>query len=262
MKNFLMLIACVLFSSAYSAESIALEVKDGETLLAGRWFSAAGDGTKPTVLVVHEWWGRNAYAESRAAALTAHGWNALAVDLYGEKASNDFPTAVKRSGPFYQDPQLFVRRLQLFLDAARARPECDKERVSAIGFCFGGSAVLQAARAGLDLKAVVAFHAGLKTSAPAQKKPLARILVCHGGADPFVPADDVASFINEMNTSQANWRMEIFGGAVHAFTNPKAGMDVTNVPESVPFAQAVAHHAEAEEASMNMMVTYLKNIFQ
>jgi dienelactone hydrolase len=212
-------------------------------------------------LVVHEWWGLNAYALRRAEELTAQGWNALAVDMYGEAASSDFPTAVKRSGPFYQNPGLFVQRLELFVAAARARADVDGQRMAAIGFCFGGSAVLQAARANMDLKAVVAFHPGLKTAAPASTMPKARILVCHGGADPFVPPADVAGFISEMTTAQAWWRMEIFGGAVHAFTNPQAGVGVTNVPAEVPFAQAVAHHPEAEAASISAMQAFVRAAF-
>jgi len=242
----LSLIAC-------AAEGIPVTVRDGGVALEGRWFAAQGPGVKPTVLVVHEWWGRNAYADQRAAELTAQGWNALAVDLYGEVATEDFPTAVKRSSAFYKDPTLFVRRLDLFVAAARQRPEVDGDRIGAIGFCFGGSAVLQAARSGMDLRAVVAFHPGLKTAVPATVAPKARILVCQGGADPFVPPADVASFVGEMDAVKAIWHMEIFGGAVHAFTNPQAGVGVTNVPSEVPFAQAVRYNAQAEIASLKAM---------
>jgi dienelactone hydrolase len=268
MKNLFltMIISCIAFilsTTLHAADGIPLTVRDGELSLQGRFFAAAGaeKSAKPTVLVVHEWWGLNAYALRRAEELTAQGWNALAVDMYGEAASSDFPTAVKRSGPFYQNPGLFVQRLELFVAAARARADVDGQRMAAIGFCFGGSAVLQAARANMDLKAVVAFHPGLKTAAPASTMPKARILVCHGGADPFVPPADVAGFISEMTTAQAWWRMEIFGGAVHAFTNPQAGVGVTNVPAEVPFAQAVAHHPEAEAASISAMQAFVRAAF-
>ncbi len=246
--------------AAWSAEPVLsdLTVRDGDLVLTGRYAAPVRDSEKaPGVLVVHEWWGRNAYADRRAAELARLGYAALAVDCYGEPASPDFPTAVRRSAPFYQDPALFVRRLAPFLAALRARPEVDAQRVAAIGFCFGGSAVLQLARSGTDLKAVVAFHPGLKTAAPATAKPLAAILVAHGGADPFVPPADVAGFFTEMTTVKADWQMAVYGGAVHAFTNPEAGNGVTNVPAAVPFAQAVAHDAAAEAASLAVMRAFL-----
>jgi dienelactone hydrolase len=235
-----------------------IPVRDGDLVLTGRYVAPVGGSTKvPAVLVVHEWWGRNAYAERRAVELAGLGYAALAVDCYGEPASPDFPTAVRRSGPFYQDPALFTRRITPFIAALKARPEIDPQRIAAIGFCFGGSAVLQLARSGADLKAVVAFHPGLKTAAPATAKPLAAVLVAHGGADPFVPPADVAGFFTEMTAVKADWRMEVYGSAVHAFTNPEAGRGVTNVPAEVPFAQAVAHDPAAEAASLAAMRAFL-----
>lgn len=256
-----------LFISTLSAAEFApkvVVVQDGTTALTGHLFASpvkhlgpAPAVLRPAVLVVHEWWGRNAYADRRAQELAALGYVTLAADCYGEAASDDFPTAVRRSAPFYQDPELFVRRLTPFLTALKAEPGVDPGRISAIGFCFGGSAVLQLARSGAELRAVVAFHPGLKTGKPATAKPLARILVCHGGADPFVPPAEVAGFLTEMTEAKADWRMEIFGGAVHAFTNPEAGKGVTNVPATVPFSQAVAYDASAETASLAAMRAFL-----
>jgi len=249
-------------STSIPYSSTPITVIDGTLSLTGHLFrpaapSASGSAPAPGVLVVHEWWGLNAYADQRAHELTETGSIALAVDLYGATASEDFPTAVQRSGTFYQDPTLFVRRIELFLAALRTTPGVDPTRISAIGFCFGGSAVLQAARAGLDMRAVVAFHPSLTTSQPATTTPKAKILVCHGGSDPFVSPSDVATFIQEMATTKASWRMEIYGSAVHAFTNPRAGLDATNVPPSVPFAKAVHYDAEAEAASLAAMRAFL-----
>ena len=250
----------LLAAGLLGAEPTDLVVRDGDVTLTGHVFRPAGAGAKPAVLVVHEWWGRNAYADRRAEELTKDGYVALAVDLYGEAAQDDFPTAVARSKPFYAEPERFSRRLGLFLDAVRRQPGVDGQRVSAIGFCFGGSAVLQAARDGLDLRGVVAFHAGLGSAKPATTTPKARILVCHGGADPFVPPADVAKFFEEMTTAKASWRFEAYGGAVHAFTNPTAGQGVTNVPAGVPFAAAVHYDQAAETASLAAMRTFLADV--
>ena len=257
LRPLLALLVAAGFASAVEIRESAVTVTEGGTTLTGHAYTPAG--AKAGVLVVHEWWGRNAYADRRAKELAEEGYATIAVDLYGEAPSDDFPTAVRRSGAFYQDPSLFTRRLQPFLAALKATPGVEADHLAAIGYCFGGSAVLQAARAGLDLKAVVAFHPGLKTAAPATTTPKAAILVCHGGSDPFVPPADVAGFFQEMTAVKADWSMQVYGQAVHAFSNPTAGQGVTNVPEGVPFAQAVHHDAQAEIASGAALRVFLRD---
>lgn len=245
----------------------AVEVVDLPVTIDGRTFTGrlalpGTPGKHPAVLVVHEWWGLNAYAEQRARELAELGYVALAADVYGEPASNDFPTVVARSKPFYAQPALFASRLVPALAALRARPEVDGTRVAAIGFCFGGSAVLQLARGGADLRAVVAFHPGLSSAAPAVTGAVkSKIVVCHGGADPFVPVADVVAFTQEMLAANAAWEIHSYPGAVHAFTNPTAGQGVTNVPLTVPFSKAVHHDANAEVASMAVMRRALAEAF-
>lgn len=247
--------------------ALAVEVVDLPVTIDGRTFTGrlalpSTPGKHPAVLVVHEWWGLNAYAEQRARELADLGYVALAADVYGEAASNDFPTAVARSKSFYTQPALFTARLSPALAALRARPEVDGKRVAAIGFCFGGAAVLQLARGGADLLAVIAFHPGLGTSAPAAKDAVkAKVVVCHGGADPFVPVTDVTAFTQEMLAANAAWEFHSYPGAVHAFTNPTAGQGVTNVPPTVPFSQAVRYDANAEAASMVVMRRTLAEVF-
>ena len=234
---------------------------DGHTY-TGRLAVPGTPGKHPAVLVVHEWWGLNDYAEQRARELAELGYVALAADVYGEPASNDFPTAVARSKPFYAQPALFAARLAPALAALRHRPDVDGKHVAAIGFCFGGSAVLQLARGGADLNAVIAFHPGLGTSVPPGKDTVkAKIVVCHGGADPFVPVTDVTAFTQEMLAANAAWEFHSYPGAVHAFTNPTAGQGVTNVPPTVPFSQAVRYDANAETASMAVMRRTLTDVF-
>jgi dienelactone hydrolase len=247
--------ALILSVSAFGAvEVVDLPVSIGGKTYTGRLALPGTPGTHAAVLVVHEWWGRNAYVESRARELAELGYVALAADCYGEAASDDFPTAVARSKPFYATPGLFAERLLPAVAALRARPEVDPTKVSAIGFCFGGSAVLQLARGGADLTNVVSFHGGLGTAAPAAKGAVkARIVVCHGGADPFVPATDVAAFAQEMLNAGAAWEFHSFPGAVHAFTNPHAGEGATNVPAGVPFAQAAHYDQAAEQGSLAVM---------
>ena len=258
--------ACLIFSITLAAVAGAVEVtdltcKDGDLTLTGRLARPAGAGPFPAVVVVHEWWGRNAYAERRAVELAEAGYVALAADCYGAPASNDFPTAVERSKPFYADPGLFSRRLLPAIAALKAQAGVDGRKISAIGFCFGGSAVLQLARDGADLRGVVSFHGGLKTAAPAKAGAVkARILVAHGGADPFVPPADVAGFAQEMLAAGADFTFLSVPGAVHAFSNPESGKDVTNVPAGVPFAAAAHYDANAEARSLAAMATFLTDV--
>jgi len=259
LHSLLVMLLAVLPALAVEVVDLPVTV-DGHTY-TGRLALPHTPGKHPAVLVVHEWWGLNAYAEQRARELAELGFVALAADVYGEPACMDFPTAVARSKPFYAQPALFAARLTPALAALRERPEVDSKRVAAIGFCFGGSAVLQLARGGADLQAVIAFHPGLSTAAPAAKGAVkAKVVVCHGGADPFVPVADVTAFVQEMLAAEAAWEFHSYPGAVHAFTNPTAGQDVTNVPVTVPFAKAVHYDAAAEAASMIVMRQTLSDV--
>jgi dienelactone hydrolase len=105
----------------------------------------------------------------------------------------------------------------------RERPEVDASRLGGIGFCFGGSTVLQLARDGRDLKGVVSFHGGLQTKAPAKAGAMkASVLVCTGADDPMIPADQVVAFENEMRTAHADWQVISYGNTLHSFTNKQA----------------------------------------
>jgi len=240
----LILLAAVITASTLDSAEIAraIDYADGDTALRGYFAQPAGEGPFPGVLVVHEWWGQNAYAQSRVRELADKGYAAFALDMYGAGLETTDPKqAGAWAGPFYQDNALLLRRAQAGLAVLRAQPGVDGQRCAAIGFCFGGSVVLQLARAGDDLAGVVSFHGGLKTSTPAQAGQLkAAILVCHGGSDSLVPPAEVAGFITEMVAAKADWRMAIYGRSLHAFTNPHASPD-SGLP--------IAYDADAERRS-------------
>lgn len=220
----LALLACLVAAVAAADPVTAYrDYRHGEVALRGFLATPAGPATG-AVLVIPEWWGMNAYAERRARELAGAGYIALACDMYGAgQVTEDPAQAGAWAGPFYQDRALMVARARAGLAELRAQPAAAGLPVSAIGFCFGGTVALELARAGEPLKVATSFHGGLKAGAPAAPGAIkARVLVLHGGADPLVPAEEVAGFISEMVAAKADWRMEVYGTALHAFTNPKA----------------------------------------
>lgn len=181
-------------------------------------------GRRPGVLVVHEWWGLNDYARHRAEQLAQLGYVALALDMYGDGKVTEHPQqAGEWSGFIGANPDLARARFEQALALLRAHPMADRERIAAIGYCFGGSVVLSMAKAGLPLKGVVSFHGALPADpVPAGTRVTAKILVCHGAADGFIPAEVVARFQESLTAAGADWQFISYGGARHSFTNPGA----------------------------------------
>jgi dienelactone hydrolase len=210
--------------SAVEITVSAVDYQFEGTALRGTLAVPVGATNAPGVLVVHEWWGRNDYADRRASELAKAGYVAFALDMYGAgKVATDPAAAGALAKPFYADRSRMVAVARAGLAQLAKAPGVDAKRLSAIGFCFGGTVVLELARAGEPLQLAASFHGGLKTTTTVAPGAIAaQVLVLHGGADPFVPPADVAGFFEEMTAAKANWRFEAYGGALHAFTNPAA----------------------------------------
>ena len=158
--------------------------------------------------------------ESKAQALAEAGYLALVADFYGRRPA-DFDEARRLAADIRPDPLAYRRRLKAALKALAALPEAHGLPLAAIGFCMGGQAALELARDGAPLEAVVSFHGLLDTGLPARPGNVtARVLVCHGDADPMVPRGQVLAFWEEMDASQANWHFHSYSGVRHGFTNP------------------------------------------
>lgn len=196
---------------------------DGEPLV-GYLALPAGEATtpRPAVLVVHEWWGRTEYADRRADELAKLGYVALAVDMYGGgRTTDDGETAGKLSAAVKNLPDKGAGRVQAAINFLASQPGVDRSRVAIIGYCFGGRVALDAAWAGLDLRAAVSFHGSLTTPTAAQVPGVkASILVLHGADDPFVPEASIDAFVASMKEHDFDWAMTWFGNAVHSFSNP------------------------------------------
>jgi dienelactone hydrolase len=204
--------------------------RHGSTELEGFLaYDAAIPGTRPGVLVVHEWWGLNDYAKHRAEQLAALGYVAFAVDMYGKgKVTALANEASEWAKQITQDVSLWQQRALAGLEAFKKEAVLDTRRIAAIGYCFGGSTVQQLAYTGADLKGIVSFHGSLLTPTDEQFKQIkAKFLICHGAADPLITQETLQNYLAVMGKSGLDWQMVIFGGAKHGFTNPdadKAGM--------------------------------------
>ncbi len=220
-------------------------------------YDASTDKKRPVVLIVHEWWGLNDYTRSRAKQLAAMGYLAMAIDMYGNGMQGDNPEmAGQLAMPFYKDPAMAKARFDAALAKVKLMPQANTNQVAAIGYCFGGAMVLNMARMGSPLAGVVSFHGGL-AGVPADKNLLkAPILVCHGEADSFVSAAEVAAFKKQMDSIGANYTFKSYANATHAFTNPGA------TENGKKFNIPISYNAAADSSSWNDMKVFFAQIFK
>ena len=202
-----------------------VQYKDGEVALEGHlaWDDAI-EGKRPAVLVVHEWWGLNAYAQGRAEHLAKLGYVAFALDMYGKGKVTEHPQeAGEWAGMIRKNVSAWQKRALAGLDILKRHDMVDQGRLAAIGYCFGGATVCQLAYSGAALKGVVSFHGSLPVPAPEQShKIAAKLLICHGAADSFVPATQITKFQDALEEAEADWQMIHYSGARHSFTNQGA----------------------------------------
>ena len=218
--------ACFVAATVADAEVQTKEItyeQGGETLTGVLAWDDAVTGSRPGVLVVHEWWGLNDYARSRAIKLAEMGYVAFALDMFGKGKVTEHPQeAGKWASQIRENTDNWRARALAGLDVLKEQEHVNASRLAAIGYCFGGSTVLQLAYAGAPVKAVVSFHGALMP--PEEGTKIApTVLVCHGAADAFVPPASVQAFEEGMEAVNADYYLVAYGGARHAFTNPNAG---------------------------------------
>lgn len=217
-------------------------------------YSDSSESKRPGILVVHEWWGLNDYAKSRARQLAQLGYVAMAVDMYGNGQTADNPTdAMKLAGPFYANLQMGKQRLDAAIAKLKSLPQTDTSDISAIGYCYGGFIVLNAAKLGADLKQVVSFHGNLSGATPDKNLMKSNVLVCHGEADSMVSAAEVAKFKKQMDSIGAQYSFKSYPNAKHAFTNPRA----TEMGKK--FNIEIAYNEDADKNSWEDMKAFLKH---
>ncbi len=212
---------------------------------------------RPGVLVLHEWWGINDYIRRRTKQLAAMGYVAFAADIYGKgNRAKTREEAAALAGKFRSgnDRALIRARANAGLEVLKKNPFTDPNRVAAIGYCFGGTAVLELARSGAELAGVVSFHGGLSTPDPDDAKNIrAKVLVLTGADDPSAKPEQVVAFEDEMSRAGVDWYLVSYGRAVHGFTNPDNGPDNS---------RGVAYNEKADRRSWQAMKDFFEEIFR
>lgn len=257
MKNLLcslLALLCVMKAQgAIHTEDV--DYKQGDTTLQG--FLAYDDsisGKRPGVLIVHQWMGLTDYEKMRATMLAKLGYVAFCADIYGKGIR---PTTTQeagaQAGKYKGDRQLLRARVNAGLDTLKQNSLVDTGHVAAIGYCFGGTTVLELARSGADLNGVVSFHGGLDSPTPADGANIkCKVLALAGADDPFQKPSDLSAFEQEMKDNKVNWQIVFYGGAVHAFT--QKGVD--------QFGMAGAKYNEqADKRSWQAMQDFFAEIF-
>ena len=258
-------IAALAFAIPFSAAVAAVKeepvtYKAGDTTMKGFVvYDDASRNKRPGVLVVHEWWGITKHTRDEARKLASQGYTAFVVDMFGDGKTADNPKdAGALSGSVLKDAAVMMARFNAASAQLAKHATVDPGRIGAVGFCFGGSVVLDAARAGADLDGVAAFHTGLGAAGPvaAPGKVKARVLVLNGADDPFIKPDQVDAFKKEMDAAKVNYRYVDYPGAVHAFTNPES--DANGKRFNLP----LAYNASADKQSKAEMTKFLSEIFK
>lgn len=260
-KQALVFILACLAALQVSAEIITKDIsyKQGDTELKGMLaYDDAVTEKRPGVLVVHEWWGHNAYARKRAKMLAELGYVALAVDMYGDGKTAEHPDdAGKFSSAVGGNPTLAKARFDAAVNTLKQQDAVDNNHIAAIGYCFGGGILLNMARMGTDIDGVVSYHGSLATSKPAKAGDIkTQIRVFNGADDPMVKPEDVTAFKQEMDAAGVNYRFINYPGAKHSFTNPDA--DSFGKKFNLP----LAYNEEADKDSWEQTQVFFKEIFK
>ena len=251
----LLISSCLAAIARADIRETTVEYKAGETVCEGiHVYDAAKTGKQPSILIIHQWTGVSENEKTRAHMLAGMGYNVFVADVYGKGVRPQPPEAGKEAGKYRADRKLFRERLLAALEQLRATPQADPAQIAAIGYCFGGTAVMELARTGAMVKGVVSFHGGLDSPTPADGKNIkGKVLALHGADDPFVPAANLAAWEKEMKDAGIDYKLVSYPGAVHSFTLKSAGYDN---------GAGAAYNEAADKASWEEMRLFFDRIFK
>lgn len=253
MRNSIYLFILGLLASNSFAQSKAIEYKDGNQILSGISVKPSKALTnKPGVLILPAWMGIQEHEKEVANKLAQLGYQTFIADIYG---IDQRPSSPKEAGPkagyFKKNIKEYHTRIQLALDQL-VKQGANADNIVVIGYCFGGTGAVEAARTNMKVKGIVSFHGGLgKDATRAIDKINPKVLVLHGADDSYVPKEEVDNFQNEMRMSGADWQMVYYANSVHAFTEKSAGNDNS---------KGVAYNEKADKRSWQAMLDFLKEV--
>jgi dienelactone hydrolase len=250
-----LIVATGLFCARAEVKTETIEYKEGDKVLEGYLvYDTAISGKRPGVLVVHQWKGAGPYEKKRAEMLAQMGYVAFALDIYGKGIRpSDTKTAGAEAGKYKSNRALLRKRARAGLDVLLNSEMTDSKHVGAIGYCFGGTTVIELARSGAAIAGVVSFHGALDSPNSADGKNIkCKVLALHGADDPFVPAKDVSAFEDEMREAKVDWQLVKYGGAVHGFTDWSAGNDNQS---------GMAYNEKADKRSWEEMKRFFGELF-
>lgn len=256
MKNSaFLLFATILFSNGINAQLKAVKYTDGSQALSGLFVKSAKKNTQnPGILLIPAWLGIDKASKDIAENLSKLGYNVFIADIYGEgnKPANT-SEAAKQSSYYKNNFEVYQKRINAAL-LELIKSGADADNIVAIGYCFGGTGVLEAARGHLNLKGVVSFHGSLARDASRKIEPITtKVLICHGADDPYESKEEITAFQQEMRDSKADWQMIYYANAVHSFTNPEAGNDNS---------KGAAYNAVAAKRSFEHLQLFLNEVLK
>jgi dienelactone hydrolase len=247
------LVGLILFTTSLFAQSKSVQYKDENQLLNGLEIKPSkANKQKPGILILPAWKGIDAHARTTAENLARLGNYAFVADIYGEgNYPNNTAEAAKISGFYKKNTDLYQKRIELALSQL-IKSGANPDNIVIIGFCFGGTGALEAARNRLNIKGVVSFHGGLGRDITSEIRPITtKVLVCHGADDPFVSKEEIAAFQKEMRDAKADWQMIYYANAVHSFTDPEAGNDNS---------KGAAYNEKAAKRSLEYLKIFLNEV--
>ena len=254
-KTLIYLVALIPGLALGAIKTQTVAYKQGGSVLEGYLsYDDAVKGKRPGVVVFHEWWGINDFIRGQTERLAKMGYVAFAADIFGKGVRPTTPDEAGKQAGFYKGDRPLLRdRAVAGLKALERSPHVDSRRLAAIGFCFGGTAALELARSGAEVKGVVSFHGGLSNPAPGDARNIkGKVLVLHGADDTYVPKAEVDAFVEEMKKAGANWQMTLYSGTVHSFTNPASGSDPR---------KGVAYNPQSAARAWTAMKDFFDEIF-
>ncbi|MDJ1173610.1 dienelactone hydrolase family protein [Roseofilum capinflatum] len=242
--------------SSTQIQTQVVEYQQGDAVLEGYLaYDASRNDQRPGVLIIHAWKGLGEFEKEQADKLAQMGYVAFAADIYGQGIRPETTDEAREQATYYRSNRGLLRdRAQAGLDYLKQHRLTNSKQTAAIGYCFGGTTVLELARSGAQVSGVVSFHGGLDTPNPDDAQQItAKVLALHGADDPLVPPEEVAAFQEEMRQAGVDWQLIAYGGTVHSFTNPKAGNDPS---------KGSAYNPDSARRSFAAMELFFDELFQ